>query len=88
MISDPPFLNHLPLYPPSEIPLSPLRKPLSPIQKPFFTHFDQSFSEAIFGKTRRDFEKPKEVFSHHGPNNNNLSHISHIITYWENQEHL
>jgi hypothetical protein len=41
------------------------------------SNFDQSSSEVNSGKTRAHFEKPKEVYTHHGPKNNNLSHISH-----------
>ena len=43
----------------------------------FSSNCDQSSFEVNFEKTRAHFEKPKEVYTQHGPKNNNLSHISH-----------
>jgi hypothetical protein len=54
----------------------------------FFAQFDHLSSERISGKTRRNFEKPREVFLHNGMKNNNLSQFFTGIRNWENQSHL
>jgi hypothetical protein len=47
-----------------------------------------SSSEADYGKTKMNFEKPREVFLHNGLKNKNLSIFFTGATSWENRSHL
>jgi hypothetical protein len=43
----------------------------------YFRLFSMSSSEAVFGKMKMNFKKPREVFLHNGMKNKNLSQFFH-----------
>jgi hypothetical protein len=72
----PPKKNRLPPQGGSRIPPIPRKKP--PLS--FFTYFrlfSMSSSEAVSGKMKTNFKKPRQVFIHNGMKNKNLSHFFH-----------
>jgi hypothetical protein len=71
----PPKKNLLPPQGGSGIPPIPKKPPFSFFA--YFRLFSMSSSEAIFGKMKTNFKKPREVFLHNGMKNKKISHFFH-----------